>query len=175
LNFTGALGLDVSMVGSRYAMSGDWWRTNRTPFREGYVSESVDGQPVAPLMGTFTDPDVGNARANTYPNFWLHGSSDHMHTMRVTPIGATTTQIQADWLVAGDAEAGVDYEIESGIAFSNRVNDEDRDIVEAQARGIASSRYQPVPIHRSRKNWSNISSPGTSARSPNKANMSSNR
>ena len=175
MNFTGALGLDVSMVGSRYAMSGDWWRTNRTPFREGYVSESVDGQPVAPLMGTFTDPDVGNARANTYPNFWLHGSSDHMHTMRVTPIDATTTQIQADWLVAGDAEAGVDYEIESVIAFSKRVNDEDRDIVEAQARGIASSRYQPVPIHRSRKNWSNISSPGTSARSPNKAAMSSNR
>ena len=27
------------------------------------VSETVNGQPVAPLMGHFTDPDVGNARA----------------------------------------------------------------------------------------------------------------
>ena len=138
-----ALGLDVSMVGSKHDMSGPWWRVNRTPFREGFVTESVDGQPVAPIMGRFTDPDTGNARANTYPNFWLHGSSDHMHTMRVTPIDETTTRIQADWLVSEDAIEGDDYEVESLIAFSKRVNDEDRGIVEDQARGIANSRYQP--------------------------------
>ena len=140
-----ALGLDVSLVSSRYAMSGPWWRANRTPFREGFVSETVDGQPVAPLMGQFTDPDVGNARANTYPNFWLHGSCDHMHTMRVTPVDATTTRITAVWLVAGDAREDIDYDVESLIAFSKRVNDEDREIVETQAQGIASSRYRPGP------------------------------
>ena len=98
---------------------------------------------VAPLMGDFTDPDVGNARANTYPNFWLHGSSDHMHTMRVTPIDATTTRIQADWLVDGNAREGCDYDIESVIAFSKRVNDEDHEIAEDQAKGVMSSRYRP--------------------------------
>ena len=138
-----ALGLDVSMVGSRYDMSGPWWRVNRIPYREGFVTESVDGQPVAPLMGRFTDPDAGNARANTYPNFWLHGSSDHMHTMRVTPIDAMNTRIQADWLVAEEAKEGDDYDVEKLIAFSKRVNDEDREIVEDQARGIACSRYRP--------------------------------
>lgn len=139
------LGLDVSMVGSSYAMSGVWWRVNRVPFREGFVSESVDGQPVAPPMGGLPDVDVGNARANTYPNFWLHGSGDHMHTMRVTPIDALTTRITADWLVAGDATEGDDYQIDEVIAFSRQVNDEDREIVEDQARGIASSRYLPGP------------------------------
>ena len=39
------------------------------------------------------------ARANTYPNFWLHGSGDHMHTMRITPIDVTTISTMADWLV----------------------------------------------------------------------------
>ena len=140
-----SLGLDVSLVDSTYAMSGPWWRVNRTPFRAGFVSETVDGQPVAPLMGQFTDPDVGNARANTYPNFWLHGSSDHMHTMRVTPIDATTTRIQADWLVYGDAREGIDYNVESVIAFSKRVNDEDHEIAENQAKGVMSSRYRPGP------------------------------
>ena len=140
-----SLGLDVSLVDSSYAMSGPWWRVNRTPFRTGFVSETVDGQPVAPLMGELTDPDVGNARANTYPNFWLHGSSDHMHTMRVTPIDETRTRIQADWLVAENAREGTDYNVERLIAFSKRVNDEDHEIAEDQARGVMSSRYQPGP------------------------------
>ncbi len=140
-----SLGLDVSMIDSRHAMSGAWWRVNRTPFREGYVTESVDGQPVAPLMGQFTDPDTGNARANTYPNFWLHGSSDHMHTMRVTPIDENSTRIQADWLVFENATEGDDYDIGKLIAFSKQVNDEDREIAEDQAKGVASSRYQPGP------------------------------
>ena len=140
-----SLGLDVSLVDAAYAMNGPWWRVNRTPFRAGFVSETVDGQPVAPLMGDFTDPDVGNARVNTYPNFWLHGSSDHMHTMRVTPIDAATTRIQADWLVDGKAREDTDYNVESVIAFSKRVNDEDHEIAEDQAKGVMSSRYRPGP------------------------------
>ena len=96
-------------------------------------------------MGQFTDPDTGNARANTYPNFWLHGSSDHMHTMRVTPIDENSTRIQADWLVFENATEGDDYDIERLIAFSKQVNDEDREIAEDQAKGVASSRYQPGP------------------------------
>ena len=140
-----AMGLDVSLADHRYAMKRSWWRVNRTPFRKGCVSETVDGQPVAPLMGKFTDPDAGNARANTYPNFWLHGSSDHVHTMRVTPIDENTTRIQADWLVNETAEEGVDYSVERVIAFSKRVNEEDHEIAEDQAKGVMSSRYQPGP------------------------------
>ncbi len=139
------LGLDVTPIDTSYAMRGAWWRVNRIPFRAGFVSESMDGQPVAPLMGQFTDYDVGNTRANTYPNFWLHGSSDHMHTMRVTPINATTTRIQADWLVAEDAKEGVDYDVARLIEFSKRVNNEDIEIVEDQAKGVNSSRYRPGP------------------------------
>jgi Rieske 2Fe-2S family protein len=140
-----ALGLDVSLIVSDYAMNGLWWRANRTPFRAGNVSETSDGQPIAPLMGAFTDADGGNARANIYPNFWLHGSSDHVHTMRVTPIDQSTTRVQADWLVHEAAEAGIDYEVARLIEFSKRVNDEDHVIVTDQARGVASSRYRPGP------------------------------
>ncbi len=140
-----ALGLDVSMVRSDSNFNGTWWRTNRTPFRRPCVSETMDGRPVAPLMGAYPDPDVGNARANTYPNFWLHASCDHVHTMRVTPIGATTTRIKASWIVREDSIEDTDYCINELIAFSKLVNDEDQAIVTDQAIGVASSRYQPGP------------------------------
>ncbi len=140
-----AAGLDVSLISADYAMNGSWWRANRTPFRAGNVSETSDGQPVAPLMGAFADADGGNARANTYPNFWLHGSSDHVHTMRVTPIDASTTRIQADWLVDEAAQAGIDYDVARVVEFSKRVNDEDHVILADQASGVASSRYRPGP------------------------------
>ena len=140
-----SLGLDTSLVDPSYHMSGPWWRVSRTPFRSGAVCETLDGQPAAPLMGGLTDSDIGNARANTYPNFWLHGSSDHMHTVRVTPIDVTRTRIQADWLVNRDAREGEDYDVDHLIAFSKRVNDEDHVITEDQAKGIVSSRYRPGP------------------------------
>ncbi|MGI9425199.1 MAG: aromatic ring-hydroxylating oxygenase subunit alpha [Hyphomicrobiaceae bacterium] len=140
-----ALGLDVTMVRSDSNFNGSWWRTNRAPFREGCFSETMDGHTVAPLMGGYRDPDVGNGRANTYPNFWLHASCDHVHTMRVTPIDALTTRISASWLVKGDAIEERDYRVEDLIAFSKLVNDEDYEIVSDHAKGVASPRYQPGP------------------------------
>ncbi len=139
------LGLDVSAVRSNSKFNGTWWRTNRAPFREGCVSETMDGQTVAPLMGDYRDPDVGNARANTYPNFWLHASCDHVHTMRVTPIDATTTRITASWLVRHEAIEGQDFRVTDLIGFSKLVNDEDLEIVAGQAKGVTSSRYRPGP------------------------------
>jgi Rieske 2Fe-2S family protein len=41
---------------------GRWWSANRTPLRDGFVTESLDGRPVAPLMGDYTDHDVGGVR-----------------------------------------------------------------------------------------------------------------
>ena len=65
--------------------------------------------------------------------------------MRITPIDATTISTMADWLVDCEAKEGADYDLASLIAFSKCVNDEDREIVEDQAKGIASSRYRPGP------------------------------
>ena len=44
---------------------GIWYAANRTPLEEGYVSETMDGKQVAPLMGDYTDPDVGTLRIRT--------------------------------------------------------------------------------------------------------------
>ena len=44
-----------------------WYSANRTPLVDGYVSESLDGKQVAPLMGDYTDPDVGTVRVRMLP------------------------------------------------------------------------------------------------------------
>jgi hypothetical protein len=38
------------------------------------VTESLDGRPVAPLMGDYRDYDIGTLRVRTVPNFWCHAS-----------------------------------------------------------------------------------------------------
>ena len=141
-----AMGIDGGNINPTSAFTGQWWRANRTAFPEGYVTESPDGQPVAPLMGQFTEADVGTARAGTYPNFWLHATSDHATTMQVIPLAPDRTLMRADWLVRADAVEGVDYQVDRLIAFTDRVNREDRDLILGQAAGIRSSRYGPGPL-----------------------------
>ena len=68
-----------------------WFAANRTPLVDGYVSESMDGRQVAPLMGDYTDADVGTLRIRTLPNMWHHASCDHAVTTRVLPAGIHRT------------------------------------------------------------------------------------
>ena len=49
-----------------------WFSANRTPLVDGYVSETMDGRQVAPLMGDYQEADVGTLRMRTLPNFWNH-------------------------------------------------------------------------------------------------------
>ena len=45
------MGLGDAMASSE--MTGAYWRAARTPLMQGWKTQSLDGQPVAPLMGTF--------------------------------------------------------------------------------------------------------------------------
>ena len=60
---------------------------NRTALVEGYVSETMDGRQVAPLMGDYRDADVGTLRIRTLPNMWNHSSCDHGVSTRLLPAG----------------------------------------------------------------------------------------
>jgi hypothetical protein len=62
-----------------------WYSANRTVLADGYESESMDGQRVAPLMGDYRDASVGVLRLRTLPNFWNHSSCDHAVTTRLLP------------------------------------------------------------------------------------------
>jgi glycine betaine monooxygenase A len=122
-----------------------WYSVNRTPLVDGYVSETMDGRQVAPLMGDYTDPDVGTLRMRTVPNFWNHSSCDHAVTTRLLPAGPRRTRTRVLWLVDREAVEGRDYTLDALLPFWQLTSEQDWQICENQQRGVESSAYRPGP------------------------------
>ncbi len=125
---------------------GIWYAANRTPLKEGYVSESMDGRQVSCLMGDYTDPEVGTMRIRSLPNFWIHASCDHSVAVRLTPNGITHTSIRMIWLVDGKAEEGRDYNLDKLLPFWLLTAEQDWKICANQQLGVNSYAYIPGPL-----------------------------
>lgn len=130
---------------------GIWYSANRTPLVEGYVSESMDGRQVAPLMGDYSDTDVGTMRMRTMPNMWLHASCDHVVTTRLLPAGPQRTKVRVAWLVDEEAVEGRDYELERLMPFWQLTSEQDWELCERVQRGVNSSRYIPGPFSKDKE------------------------
>ena len=117
----------------------------RMPIKEGFLTESQDGRPVSTLMGKLKDYDGGV----TYISFnylnYLFASNDHAVLLRFTPISELATEVEATWLVDGDAKEGVDYEPERVSWVWEVTLKQDATITEDNQAGVLSSRYQPGP------------------------------
>ena len=127
------------------AARGIWFSANRTPLVDGWVSESMDGRPVAPLMGDYRDTDVGTLRMRALPNFWNHSSSDHGVSTRLLPLGPELTAVRVWWLVDAAAVEGRDYDLAKLMPFWQLTSEQDWLICERQQKGIHSSAYTPGP------------------------------
>ena len=123
-----------------------WYSANRTPLVEGYVSETMDGKQVAPLMGDYADADVGTLRMRTMPNMWLHASCDHACSTRLLPAGPAQTKARVTWLVDENAVEGRDYEVAKIMPFWQLTSEQDWDLCSKAQRGVTSSRYTPGPL-----------------------------
>jgi Rieske 2Fe-2S family protein len=122
-----------------------WYSANRTPLVDGYVTESMDGKQVAPLMGDYKSPHVDTLRIRTLPNFWNHSSCDHGVSTRLLPAGPQLTSIRVWWLVNAGAIEGRDYQLSKLLPFWQLTSEQDWVICERQQRGINSSAYTPGP------------------------------
>lgn len=142
----GAMGLGGAMVSSE--MTGRYWRAARAPLMAGWRTQSLDGAPVAPLMGTFRERgewSAGTLRTTVFPNFWQHASDDHAVATRLTPIDATTTQADVAWYVHEDAVEGRDYDLDRLLPFWRRTSEQDWSICSANQAGVTSPAYEPGP------------------------------
>jgi Rieske 2Fe-2S family protein len=135
----------------RFPAGGRWWAANRTPLAPGFVTESLDGAPVAPLMGDYADHDVGTLRVRTVPNFWCHASADHAVLTRLLPAGPDRTDVTVTWLVDGDAVAGRDYDRARLVQFWQRTSEQDWALCERNHAGVRSPAYTPGPYSTSRE------------------------
>jgi Rieske 2Fe-2S family protein len=124
---------------------GRWWSANRTPMRDGFVTESLHGRPVAPPMGDHRDPDVGTLRLRTLPNFWCHASSDHAVLTRLLPDGPGHTRIRVTWLVDERATPGRDYALEELLPFWQLTSEQDWSLCERNHTGVRNPAFVPGP------------------------------
>jgi glycine betaine catabolism A len=124
---------------------GRWWSVNRTPLTEGFVTESLDGRPVGPLMGDYRDHDVGTLRFRGVPGFWCHASADHAVVTRLLPDGPERTRIRVSWLVDRDARPGRDYRLERMLPFWQLTSEQDWGLCEANHRGVRNPAFEPGP------------------------------
>jgi Rieske 2Fe-2S family protein len=122
-----------------------WFSANRTPLVDGWVSESMDGQQVAPLMGEYSEADVGTLRIRGLPNFWNHSSCDHAVSTRLLPAGPQQTAVRVYWLVGEKAVEGHDYDLSRLMPFWQLTSEQDWLICERQQKGVNSSAYTPGP------------------------------
>ncbi|WP_422932014.1 aromatic ring-hydroxylating oxygenase subunit alpha [Singulisphaera sp. PoT] len=122
-----------------------WYSANRTVLVDGYVSETMDGRQVAPLMGDYRSSDVGTLRMRSLPNFWNHSSCDHAVSTRLLPAGPQKTLVTVYWLVHEDAEEGRDYRLDTLLPFWRLTSEQDWEIVKNAQRGVNSRVYRPGP------------------------------
>ena len=122
------------------------WLLQRFAFRGSATTQSLDGQPVAPLLGVLKDRRAGVLAFTVRPNLWLEATSDHVVTMRHTPLSPTRTHVRMTWLVNKNAKPGRDFSREEVSAFWRITGEEDWRICAATQAGVASSHYQPGPL-----------------------------
>jgi Rieske 2Fe-2S family protein len=125
---------------------GAWFRISRFPLKDGFATESLDGRPLAPTMGSLPDADVGSLRVIGLPNLWAHANRDYAMTTRVTPLSAGETQVDVTFLVDRDAVEGVDYDPDAVAAVWKATSEEDWALCENNYAGISSRAYRPGPF-----------------------------
>jgi Rieske 2Fe-2S family protein len=139
--------LEAQGYPSQFRMSQDMqYRLARMPLLPGAKSFTMDLQPaVAKSLGRVRDEAAGTLLKYHYPTTWNHFLPDHSIVFRVTPLTPTTTQVTTKWLVHKDAVEGVDYDLQRLTEVWVATNDEDRQVVEDNQKGINSPAYEPGP------------------------------
>jgi Rieske 2Fe-2S family protein len=122
------------------------YRTARIPFSNNAVSMTMSGLPaVNRRLGDYPSDDLGSMLLFHFPNTWNHLLADHALSFRILPISPTETEVTTKWLVHKDAVEGVDYDIKALTEMWLATNDQDRNIVEDNQKGILSPAYEPGP------------------------------
>ena len=108
----------------------------------GYVTASLDGKRVAPLLPGVTEWLHYRSRGGNFAftTSALTVYSDYARLVRFTPRGVAYTDAEICWLVHPDAKPG-DVDVERLIELWDLTYREDRWLAENQQAGIASSRY----------------------------------
>ena len=120
-----------------------WYHYRRFFLRSAHVTESMDGLPVAPLMGSIPNRNTGVFAIVTLPNLLLEANGDYVMTLRLAPKSAHVTHAEVCWLVRADAQEGVDYDVQHLTEFWRLTSEQDWVLCENNQAGVNSLHYIP--------------------------------
>jgi Rieske 2Fe-2S family protein len=109
-------------------------------------SYTMDGSAAsAKLLGDLDTFVLGRASLHVQPNMWFHAMGDHVVTFSLLPLAADRTLVRTTWLVAPDAEEGIDYDLENLTTVWIKTNEQDAHFCELAQSGVSSPAYEPGP------------------------------
>jgi phenylpropionate dioxygenase-like ring-hydroxylating dioxygenase large terminal subunit len=106
----------------------------------GFVTGSLDGKPVAPLLPGREWTHRSRAVTTGFSTAYMQVYDDHVAVARFTPRNVQLTDVEIFWMVRSDAKPK-DYDVPRMMALWDQTYREDRWIVENNHHGILSSRY----------------------------------
>lgn len=119
--------------------------TFRYPLYDGVRTGGPEGNPVAPLMGKFTDYDGGVTSTHFAPSSFFIAYPDHGVIYRFIPLTRGTSAMELIWLVKGGAKAGTDYDLDKLTWLWRVTTEADKRITENNQKGVNSRFYEPGP------------------------------
>jgi Rieske 2Fe-2S family protein len=111
----------------------------------GSVTGSEDGLSVAPLMGDFKDYDGGFTYLEVGVASFFLAYPDHGMMYLFIPRAPQKTDMEILWLVGGDTQEGVDYDLERLTFMWHATSIEDKRIIDQNQKGVNSRYYKPGP------------------------------
>ena len=109
----------------------------------GYMTGSIDGKPLAPLLPNIDDWTYGTRIAATrFFSYYAQCYDDHVAIARFTPRGPALTDCELIWLVHPDAVEGRDYDGDELMALWHITIQEDIWVVENNQQGVRSGSYR---------------------------------
>lgn len=121
------------------------FNVGRIPVGKGFLTQTMDGKPAAPLMGDFKEFDGGYTYCRIYPMVYYYATNDFITIPRFTPLGPQKTEVTFLWLVREDAVEGRDYDVDHLTHVYRVTTEQDKTIVEDNQAGVNSIAYEPGP------------------------------
>lgn len=110
----------------------------------GFVTGSLDGKPLAPLLpGIKSWTHTTNIATTAWSTGYWQAYDDHVAVARFTPRDVALTDCEIFWLVHPDAVEGKDFKADNVMALWDITIKEDIWIVENNHLGITSRAYGP--------------------------------
>jgi Rieske 2Fe-2S family protein len=119
------------------------YQYDRNPLLGKTVSGSVDGSPLAPLLGSLENYDGGASELMIGPLSYFLIYDDHVVSYRFLPVSKDECVCDVSWFVADSAVEGQDYQLDKLTWLWDVTTQADKDIIVNNQLGVNSRFYQP--------------------------------